>query len=79
MRVVASWGRDAGSGHLTSEGGRRSCRCTSDTIGDTGVARILRTLDVDGVKLAESASTLGMALEDLEAGEGLIWVLVNVQ
>ena len=41
-----------------------------------GQARALRTVEVDGVLLAESVSTVGVALEGTTA-EGLIWVLVS--
>jgi hypothetical protein len=38
-----------------------------------------RTVTVDGVELGENGPALGVALEPLATGEGLIWVLVNVQ
>ena len=42
--------------------------------------RGIETVEVGGVRLAESAPTIGMALESLEASKtGLIWVLVNPQ
>ncbi len=44
--------------------------------GHVGAAR---TVMVEGVELEERAPALGVALEPLAAGEGLIWVLVNVQ
>ncbi len=50
------------------------------TVGNDGAARALKTVEVDGVQLAESASTIGMALEDSAVrADGLIWVLVNPQ
>lgn len=48
-------------------------------VGTDGAARALRTVTLDGVELAENASIIGVALEPLAAGDGLIWVLVNVQ
>jgi hypothetical protein len=47
--------------------------------GLAGHARALRTLTVEGVLVAEGAATVGVALESLEAGTGLISVLVNLQ
>jgi len=47
--------------------------------GTDGAARGLRTINLDGVELAENASIIGVALEPLAAVDGLIWVLVNVQ
>jgi hypothetical protein len=47
-------------------------------VGDGGSARALRTVTVDGVELAENVAVIGVALEGLE-GDGLVWVLVNVQ
>ncbi len=44
-----------------------------------GHARALRTVSVEGVPVAEAAPAVGMALEPLSAGQGLIWVLVAVQ
>jgi len=44
-----------------------------------GTARAQRVVEVEGVKLAESASSIGIALDGLEAGDGLGWALVNVQ
>jgi hypothetical protein len=50
------------------------------SVNDQGAAQSLRTVEVDGLQLAQSAPTIGMALEDLEASKnGLIWVLVNPQ
>jgi hypothetical protein len=43
-----------------------------------GAARGLKTVEISGVQVAESAPTIGMALESLAASKnGLIWVLVN--
>ena len=42
-----------------------------------GHARAVRTVEVQGVQIAENTSVLGIALESLEAGQDLIWVLVN--
>ena len=47
--------------------------------GTDGAARALRSVNLDGVELAENASVIGVALEPLLAVDGLIWVLVNVQ
>jgi hypothetical protein len=48
------------------------------TAADTpGVARAVRTVEVQGVAVAESAAVVGIATESLEAGEGLIWALVS--
>lgn len=47
--------------------------------GDSGLARPLRTVEVEGVRLAESRATIGIALEDSKEGERLIWMLVNPQ
>ncbi|MBK6432294.1 MAG: hypothetical protein IPF85_16395 [Anaerolineae bacterium] len=44
-----------------------------------GHARALRTRTLDGMIVSEGAPVIGTALEPLAAGEGLIWVLVNVQ
>lgn len=46
------------------------------TVDAAGRARALQTVDVGGVRVAESAPTLGVALEAATA-DGLIWVLVN--
>jgi len=47
-------------------------------VDNVGAARGLKTVDVSGVQVAESAPTIGIALEGLEASKnGLIWVLVN--
>ncbi len=42
-----------------------------------GHARAVRTVEVQGVQIAENTPVLGIALESLEAGQDLIWVLVN--
>ncbi|HSN77195.1 MAG TPA: hypothetical protein VL334_19160 [Anaerolineae bacterium] len=47
--------------------------------GTKGAARALRTVTVDGVELAENGAVVGTALESLDAVDGLIWVLVNIQ
>jgi hypothetical protein len=41
-----------------------------------GLVRPLRTVTVEGVELAESAPTLGIALNAPDE-QGLVWVLVN--
>lgn len=46
---------------------------------EVGHARSVKTVDVQGVQLAENSPVLGIALEELEAGQGLIWMLVNPQ
>ncbi len=43
-----------------------------------GWARALRTMDLNGVQVAESAPTIGIALEETDT-EGMIWVLINPQ
>jgi hypothetical protein len=46
----------------------------------TGSARSLQTRLLDGMRITESAPTIGIALEGLDADkDGLIWVLVNPQ
>ena len=50
-------------------------RLTADD--SPGHARAVQIVEVQGVRVAESASVVGLALEKLEAGQGLIWVLVN--
>lgn len=47
------------------------------TINGDGALRALQTVVVDGITLREDGSTLGIALQDLSSGDGLIWVLVN--
>jgi hypothetical protein len=44
--------------------------------GEGGLVRPLRTVTVEGVELAESAPTLGIALNAPDE-QGLVWVLVN--
>lgn len=46
--------------------------------GDLGAARILKTTEVNGIQVAESAPTIGIAL-DAPGENGLTWVLVNPQ
>jgi hypothetical protein len=48
------------------------------TLGDDGGVRTLITTEVNGVQIAESASTIGIALEEPGDNE-LIWVLVSPQ
>ena len=49
-------------------------RLTAET---AGRARVLRTVDVQGVTVAEGAPVVGTALEGLASGKGEIWVLVR--
>ena len=49
------------------------------TADQAGHARAQRTVSIDGVALAEAAPVIGVALETKQAGQGLIWVLVNPQ
>jgi hypothetical protein len=42
-----------------------------------GHARVVKTVSVQGVQVAENTPVLGIALEGIEGGQGLIWVLVN--
>lgn len=44
---------------------------------EPGHARAIKTVEVQGVEVAENAPILGIALEGLEAGQDLVWVLVN--
>ena len=44
-----------------------------------GNACAVRTVSVEGVSVAEAAPIIGVALEPLPAGEGLIWILVAVR
>jgi hypothetical protein len=44
---------------------------------EAGHARAVKTVETQGVQIAEDAALLGMALESLEGGQELIWVLVN--
>lgn len=49
-------------------------------VADDGAARSLQTRELDGMRIAESAPTIGIALENLASSkDGLIWVLVNPQ
>jgi hypothetical protein len=48
------------------------------TSGTEGRARALKTVVVEGLTLAESAPTIGIALAAPD-GDGLVWVLVNPQ
>jgi hypothetical protein len=49
-------------------------------VNDAGAATSLKTVEIEGVELTESAPTIGLALESLEESKnGLIWVLVNPQ
>jgi hypothetical protein len=48
------------------------------SISPNGLARPLQTVEVDGVRLQESAPLLGMAIDQPDA-EGWVWVLVNPQ
>jgi hypothetical protein len=45
-------------------------------VGEAGAARALKTVVVEGLTLAESAPTIGIALAAPDEG-GLVWVLVN--
>jgi hypothetical protein len=47
-------------------------------VGGSGAARALKTVVVEGLTLAESAPTIGIALTAPDAA-GLVWVLVNPQ
>ena len=50
------------------------------TIDSASAARSLETVEVNGVRLAEDAPTIGIALDNLPVGkEDMIWVLVNPQ
>lgn len=44
---------------------------------EPGHVRAVKTVDIQGVEVAENTPILGIALEGLEAGQNLIWVLVN--
>jgi hypothetical protein len=47
-------------------------------VNDSGIARRLQTIEIEGVRLAEDAPGPGIALQSLAAGEEeLIWILVN--
>ena len=43
-----------------------------------GQARALQTVEVEGISVAESAPTIGIALEQPDS-DSLVWVLVNPQ
>jgi hypothetical protein len=45
---------------------------------DAGYARPLKTVSVDGITLAESAATIGIALSTPDE-QGMVWVLVKPQ
>lgn len=45
--------------------------------GSTGSVRALRSVEVEGLQLAEDAPIVGIALENLGADEGMLWVYVN--
>jgi hypothetical protein len=47
-------------------------------VGGSGAARVLKTVVVEGLTLAESAPTIGIALAAPDE-DGLVWVLVNPQ
>jgi hypothetical protein len=50
------------------------------SVNNSGAARSLQTRVLDGMTIAESAPTIGIALESLAIDkDGLIWVLVNPQ
>ena len=61
-----------------SEDGRSSSIAAGDrlAIADTSRVRALQTVEVNGVRLAEDAPTLGIALDTVDA-DGNVWVLVN--
>lgn len=44
-----------------------------------GQARSLRTANLDGMVVTEGAPVIGVALESLDTGQGLIWTLVSLQ
>jgi hypothetical protein len=46
------------------------------TAADEGRARPLKTAEVEGIQIAESVPTIGIALDEATS-DGLIWVLVN--
>lgn len=49
------------------------------TLGTSGNLRALQSVSVDGVQLAESAPTLGIALDSAENAGDEIWVFINPQ
>ncbi|HSN78723.1 MAG TPA: hypothetical protein VL334_26950, partial [Anaerolineae bacterium] len=44
-----------------------------------GHARALKTVQVKGVTIEESAPAIGVALESLDAGQGLLWVMLALR
>lgn len=69
---VAQVKADAATGPISA--GQRLTRAASP-----GQARALQSKNLDGMVVSEGAPVVGTALEDLAAGQGLIWVLVNPQ
>jgi hypothetical protein len=69
---VAQVKADAATGPISA--GQRLTRAASP-----GQARALQSKNLDGMAVSEGAPVVGTALEDLAAGQGLIWVLVNPQ
>lgn len=61
--------RTINSGEIVEAGARLA-------VDGSGFVRPLRTVDIEGVRLAESAPTVGIALEETPI-DGLLWVLVN--
>lgn len=49
------------------------------TVDEDGRARALQTRTLDGMEVSEGAQTIGLALEPLPAGDGLIWALLAIQ
>ena len=47
-------------------------------VSEIGLARALQSVEIDGVRLAESAPAIGIALSAADEN-GLVWVLVNPQ
>jgi hypothetical protein len=69
---VAQVKADATAGPISA--GQRLTSATAP-----GHARALQSKTLDGMLVAEGAPVVGLALESLNAGQGLIWVLVNPQ
>lgn len=69
---VAQVKADATAGPISA--GQRLTSATAP-----GHARTLQSKTLDGMLVAEGAPVVGLALESLNAGQGLIWVLVNPQ
>jgi hypothetical protein len=46
---------------------------------EDGLVRAPHVVTVEGIELTENVSTVGVALENIDSGEGLIWALINVQ